>query len=49
MTASQFMGVGAGTLLAAFIVFAFRQGLQVKPNRDVKDNRQGLPPDNPPS
>ena len=52
MTASQLMGIGAGILLVAFIVFTFRQGLQVKPNKDAKDNWRsfgGPPHDNPSS
>ena len=51
VTASQLMGIGAGILLVAFIVFTFRQGLQVKPNKDAKDNWSfgGAPHDNPSS
>ena len=53
MTSSQWTGVGAAILLVGFIIFAFRQGLKVKPNKDAKDNWQsfGGPPssgDNPP-
>ena len=32
MTAHQVLGILAGTLLIAFIIFAFRQGLKVKPD-----------------
>jgi len=32
MTFSQWMGLGAGVLLVSFIIFAFRQGLRVRPN-----------------
>jgi hypothetical protein len=34
MTASQWLGVGAGLLLIGFIVFAFRQGDKVKPTQN---------------
>ena len=30
------VGIGASIALVAFIVFAFRQGLQVKPDKDRK-------------
>jgi len=36
MSATQWVGLGAGLLLVAFIAFAFRQGNKVKP-------RQGIP------
>ncbi len=32
MTSSQWIGVAAGILLIAFIAFAFRQGMKVKPD-----------------
>jgi hypothetical protein len=35
-TISAIIGVGGGIALLAFIVFAFRQGLQVKPDQDRK-------------
>lgn len=30
--ANQWIGMGAGILLVAFIAFAFRQGMKVKPD-----------------
>jgi len=33
---SATIGIVGGTALIAFIVFAFRQGLQVKPDQDRK-------------
>jgi len=52
MTFAQWIDIGAGILLVGFVIFAFRQGLKVKPNRDATDNWTsfgGLPPpgDNP--
>jgi hypothetical protein len=38
MTAYQWLGIPAAVLLIGFIVFAFRQGLRVKPDRNNKDN-----------
>jgi hypothetical protein len=32
MTLSQWIGIGVGVALAAFILFAFRQGQSVKPS-----------------
>jgi hypothetical protein len=32
MTLSQWIGTGVGAALAAFIVFAFRQGQSMKPS-----------------
>jgi len=32
MTFQQVLGLGGGVLLIAFIVFAFRQGMKVKPS-----------------
>jgi hypothetical protein len=32
MSLHQWLGVGAGVLLIGFIVFAFRQGMKVKPD-----------------
>jgi hypothetical protein len=53
MTFVQWMGIGVGAfLLFGFIIFAFRQGLKVKPNTNARDNWRsfgGPPPhgDNP--
>ncbi len=38
MSASQWMSVGVLILLVAFIVFAFRQGFKVKPNKGAQGN-----------
>jgi hypothetical protein len=35
MTLHQWFGMAAGILLLAFVVFAFRQGLRVKPDDRV--------------
>ena len=43
MTTGQLIGVGFFGLLIAFVVFAFRQGMKVKPH-DNPDN--WLPPGN---
>jgi hypothetical protein len=40
MNATQWMALGAGILLVAFIAFAFRQGTKVKPDRSNRDNWQ---------
>ncbi len=36
MTISFWLAIGAGALLLAFIGFAFRQGMKVKPDKDRK-------------
>jgi hypothetical protein len=36
MTISFWLAIGAGALLLAFIVFAFRQGMKVKPDKERK-------------
>jgi hypothetical protein len=39
MTITDWLALGAGGLLAAFVAFAFRQGLGVKPTgRNTRDN-----------
>ena len=40
MSLHQWLGVGAGVVLVAFVVFAFRQGQRVKPD-DREDRGPG--------
>ena len=42
MTSSQWIGIAIGVLLAAFIVFAFRQGQSVKPSGKDPSQRKRL-------
>ncbi len=48
MTMSQFLGLAGGVAVLGFIVFAFRQGMQVKP--DEREDRSAIRPSdfNPP-
>jgi hypothetical protein len=41
MSLHQWLGVGAGAVLAAFIWLAFRQGMKVKPD-DREDRGPGV-------
>jgi hypothetical protein len=40
MSLQQWLGVGAGVVLVAFVVFAFRQGQRVRPD-DREDRAPG--------
>jgi hypothetical protein len=40
MTLEQWLGMVGGLALVAFIVFAFRQGLRVKPDRNNRDHHE---------
>ena len=42
MSLTQWIGIGAGALVIAFMAFAFLQGMKVKP--EDRDGRGGLPP-----
>jgi len=44
MSATQWIGVGAGILLMGFVVFAFRQGMKVKPDDRGESPPPGVPP-----
>jgi hypothetical protein len=48
MTISQLLGLAGGVAVFGFIVFAFRQGMQVKP--DERENQSSIRPSdfNPP-